>query len=169
MLVAAMNPCSCGYYPDMQKCRCTDADIRRYKNRISQPLLDRIDLCIKVQKISYEELQPKRNEETSAQIRSRVIKAHARQKERYRRENFSYNSQIPADRIPEFCKMDAEEKRHMKLIYETQNLSVRSYHKILKTARTIADLAESEAITMEHLYEAVYYRSIDRDFWEREL
>ena len=65
--------------------------------------------------------------------------------------------------------MDAAEKRHMKLIYETQNLSVRSYHKILKTARTIADLAESEAITMEHLYEAVYYRSIDRDFWEREL
>lgn len=168
MLVAAMNPCGCGYYPDMQKCRCSEMDIRRYKNRISQPLLDRIDLCIKVNKIPYEELYGKKKEETSAQIRTRVIQAHGRQKERYRKKNFCYNSQIPAGEIRKFCALDREQEVQMHLIYENLNLSVRSYHKVLKTARTIADLEGSEKIRMEHLHEALCYRSIDRSFWERE-
>lgn len=168
MLVAAMNPCGCGYYPDMQKCRCSEMDLRRYKNRISQPLLDRIDLCIKVSKIPYEDLYGKKKEETSAKIRSRVLKAHERQKERYQNRGFFYNSQIPAKEIGKICALDKEQETQMRLIYENLNLSVRSYHKVLKTARTIADLEDSEKIRMEHLHEALCYRSIDRSFWERE-
>lgn len=169
MFVAAMNPCGCGYYPDMQKCKCTGADISRYKNKISQPLLDRMDLCVKAEKIPYEELHTKKEEETSDQIRKRVMEAHARQGKRYAMEDFSYNSRIPAEKISRYCTLTPEEVRYMKLIYDMHSLSVRSYHKILKVARTIADLAGSENITMEHLNEAVYYRSIDRNFWEREL
>ncbi len=169
MLVAAMNPCGCGHYPDMQKCRCSEADIRKYKNRISQPLLDRMDLCIKVNKIPYEELHGREKEETSAQIRSRILRAHERQKERYRGRAYCYNSQIPAKEMGQICALDKEQENQMRLIYESLNLSVRSYHKLLKTARTIADLEGSERIRMEHLHEALCYRSIDRSFWEREI
>ena len=167
MLVAAMNPCKCGYYPDMQKCTCTDYEIRRYRNRISQPLLDRMDLCVKVEKVHYQELEQTTQEESSESIRERVVMAHKRQRERYEKEEFFYNSQIPAKKIAIFCALKKDEKRHMQQIYETLNLSVRSYHKILKTARTIADIEGSEEIRMEHLHEAICYRSIDSNFWER--
>lgn len=167
MLVAAMNPCKCGYYPDMQKCTCTDYEIRRYRNRISQPLLDRMDLCVKVEKVHYQELEQTTQEESSESIRERVVMAHKRQRERYEKEGFFYNSQIPAKKIATFCALKKDEKRHMQQIYETLNLSVRSYHKILKTARTIADIEGSEEIRMEHLHEAICYRSIDSNFWER--
>ena len=166
MLVAAMNPCKCGYYPDMQKCTCTDYEIRRYRNRISQPLLDRMDLCVKVEKVHYQELEQTTQEESSESIRERVVMAHKRQRERYEKEEFFYNSQIPAKKIATFCALKKDEKRHMQQIYETLNLSVRSYHKILKTARTIADIEGSEEIRMEHLHEAICYRSIESNFWE---
>ena len=161
------NPCKCGYYPDMQKCTCTDYEIRRYRNRISQPLLDRMDLCVKVEKVHYQELEQTTQEESSESIRERVVMAHKRQRERYEKEGFFYNSQIPAKKIATFCALKKDEKRHMQQIYETLNLSVRSYHKILKTARTIADIEGSEEIRMEHLHEAICYRSIDSNFWER--
>ena len=167
LLFGAMNPCSCGYYPDMQKCTCTDYEIRRYRNRISQPLLDRMDLCVKVEKVHYQELEQTTQEESSESIRERVVMAHKRQRERYEKEGFFYNSQIPAKKIATFCALKKDEKRHMQQIYETLNLSVRSYHKILKTARTIADIEGSEEIRMEHLHEAICYRSIDSNFWER--
>ena len=93
--------------------------------------------------------------------------AHKRQRERYEKEEFFYNSQIPAKKIATFCALKKDEKRHMQQIYETLNLSVRSYHKRLKTARTIADIEGSEEIRMEHLHEAICYRSIDSNFWER--
>ena len=168
MLVAAMNPCNCGYYPDMQKCRCSEADIRRYQNRISQPLLDRMDLCIKINKIPYEELYSRTEEETSAQIRERVIQAHSRQEDRYRKKSFRYNSQIPAKEISLICRLDAKQEKMMRHFYQSLGLSVRTYHKVLKTARTIADLEGSERILTEHLQEALCYRSIDRSFWEVE-
>lgn len=168
MLVAAMNPCGCGYYPDMQKCRCSEADIRRYQNRISQPLLDRMDLCIKINKIPYEELYNRTGEETSARIRERVIQAHSRQEERYRGKSFRYNSQIPAKELPLICSLDSEQEKLIRNLYQKLGLSVRTYHKILKTARTIADLEGSERILTEHLQEAICYRSIDRSFWEVE-
>lgn len=169
MLVAAMNPCACGHYPDMQNCRCSESEIRRYKNRISQPLLDRIDLCIRVDKIPYGELYGKDGEESSAQIRERVIEACERQRERYRGREFFYNSQIPAEQIAEFCRMNRKQKKEMEEIYDCFQLSARSYHKILKTARTIADLDGCPDLKTEHLHEALCYRSIDQSFWERRL
>ncbi|MCI8326250.1 MAG: YifB family Mg chelatase-like AAA ATPase [Lachnospiraceae bacterium] len=168
ILIAAMNPCACGHYPDMQKCRCSESDIQKYKNKISQPLLDRIDLCIKVEKIPYEKLYETGQEESSAKIRERVIQAHERQKRRYEKEEFFYNSQIPAKKIGKFCNLDTEQKELMNCSYENFDLSILSYHKILKTARTIADLEDCAEIKTEHLHEALCYRAIDRNFWESE-
>lgn len=166
MLVAAMNPCNCGYYPDMQRCRCSAASIERYRNRISQPLLDRIDVCIEASPIRFEKLVGEQTEETSAQIRERVIRTHEIQRKRYREEKFRYNCQIPAAKIKQYCSMNEEQERYMKEIYQKLNLTARSYHKILKVARTVADMDESEEIKQCHLNEAVCYRNIDKSFWE---
>ncbi len=169
MLVAAMNPCRCGYYPDMQKCRCTSVSIDRYINRISQPLLDRIDICVEAEPLRFEELTGNGKEETSDEIRERVMHVHKVEQMRYRNEDFSYNSQIPAARISEYCKLTDKQQKHMKQIYKQLNLTARSYHKILKTARTLADMDESEQIENRHLNEAVCYRNIDKKFWESAL
>ena len=166
MLVAAMNPCNCGYYPDMQKCRCSAVSIERYRNRISQPLLDRIDVCIEASHIRFEELVGERKEENSARIRERVVQAHEIQLKRYAGEGFTYNSQIPAAKIKCYCALDEKQEIYMKEIYQKLNLTARSYHKILKVARTLADMDASEKIKQCHLNEAVCYRNIDKRFWE---
>ncbi|MDD6307370.1 MAG: YifB family Mg chelatase-like AAA ATPase [Clostridiales bacterium] len=167
MLVAAMNPCKCGYYPDMQKCSCTKSSIERYLGKISKPLLDRIDICSEASALSYRELSRKKEEETSEVIRRRVEAAQEIQRERYRGEEFCYNSQIPAGRIQEFCGLDRRQERNMEQIYQRLGLTARSYHKILKVARTIADMDESNRILDRHLNEAVCYRSMDKKYWEK--
>lgn len=169
LLVAAMNPCKCGYYPDMQKCRCTDNMIHQYLNRISQPLLDRIDICVETPQLRYEELigAGKEKSETSIQIRERVVRTHEIQIKRFEGTKIRFNSQIPAALISEICPLNRKQEEYMKDIYRKLNLSARAYHKILKVARTIADIDESEKITMTHLNEAICYRSIDKKFWER--
>ena len=169
ILVAAMNPCKCGYYPDMQKCRCTAASIERYINRISQPLLDRIDICVETPQIKFEELNGTKKEECSDTIRERVIEVHAIQKKRYQKEDFQFNSQIPAARIAEYCNLSKDQEKYMKKIYKQLNLTARSYHKILKVARTLADMDGSENILDAHLNEAVCYRNIDKRFWRDSL
>lgn len=169
ILVAAMNPCKCGYYPDMQKCRCTAASIERYINRISQPLLDRIDICVETPQIKFEELNGTKKEECSDAIRARVIEVHAIQKKRYQNEDFQFNSQIPAARIAEYCALSKDQEKYMKKIYKQLNLTARSYHKILKVARTLADMDASENILDAHLNEAVCYRNIDKRFWRDSL
>lgn len=169
ILVAAMNPCKCGYYPDMQKCRCTAASIERYINRISQPLLDRIDICVETPQIKFEELNGTKKEECSDTIRARVIEVHAIQKKRYQKEDFQFNSQIPAARIAEYCALSKDQEKYMKKIYKQLNLTARSYHKILKVARTLADMDGSENILDAHLNEAVCYRNIDKRFWRDSL
>ena len=169
ILVAAMNPCKCGYYPDMQKCRCTASSIERYINRVSQPLLDRIDICVETPQIQFEELNGRKKEECSDTIRERVIRVHAIQRERFREETFQYNSQIPASRIAEYCVLSKNQEQYMKKIYKQLNLTARSYHKILKVARTLADMDGSEAILDSHLNEAVCYRNIDKRFWRDSL
>ena len=166
MLVAAMNPCKCGYYPDAQKCTCSRAAIEKYIGKISRPLLDRIDICAELPQLGFGELKKNGEEETSAQIRARVQRARAIQRERYRNETFCCNSQIPAVRISEFCSLDSQQEEYMEHMYEALNLTARSYHKILKVARTIADMEQSEGIELRHLNEAVCYRSIDKKFWE---
>jgi len=165
MLVAAMNPCKCGYYPDMQKCRCNAASIERYINRISQPLLDRIDICVATMQIPFEELNGESKEETSAQIRERVMEVHERMQYRFREENFLFNSQIPAAKIKEYCKLDAKQESYMEQTYKKLNLTARAYHKILKVARTLADMDKSEKIQMKHLNEAICYRNVDKQLW----
>lgn len=168
MLVAAMNPCACGNYPDMQKCTCSRGEIRRYLGRISKPLLDRIDLCVEVPRLSYEELSsPGKKEENSAEIRKRVKAAWELQRERYDGTGIYYNSQMPAECIEEYCALDKKKKAYLKQIYIKLNLSARAYHKILKVARTVADLDGSREVELEHLNEAVCYRSLDKKFWEQ--
>ena len=166
LLVCAMNPCKCGFYPDRSRCVCSNTSIRQYLSRISQPLLDRIDLCAEAEPVSYRDLTSTAHGESSAQIRVRVLAAQRLQQERFASEPWFFNSQIPSGRIGQFCGLDQEETAYMERAYEKLQLSARAYHKILKVARTIADLDASERITVRHLAEAVCYRSLDKKFWE---
>ena len=155
VLVAAMNPCSCGYYPDLNRCHCTRMSIQRYLSKISQPLLDRIDICVEAPTVNFSMLNKKQNNESSSDIRERVIKAHEIQKRRYADYGYKFNSQIPSNLIENFCKLNDEDMDYMEEMYEKYSLTARTYHKVLKVARTIADMDESETITRIHLQEAL--------------
>lgn len=166
MLVAAINPCRCGYYPDVSRCHCTPLQIRRYLGRISQPLLDRIDLTIEVRPVKIDALQQEANhEESSKDIRCRVERARLMQSIRFENTDYLYNSQLTDKDVESYCCLGPDEADFMKRIYEQFELSARSYHKILKVARTIADLEGSEHISKENLSEAVFYKAIDRSYW----
>ena len=167
MLVAAMNPCPCGAYPDMNRCHCTQNAIDRYLGKISQPLLDRIDICVETSQLTYQDLTTKMDNESSANIRARISDAWQVQKERFAGSNILFNSQIPADRLKEICGITQKEEEYLKQVYQKTHLTARSYHKILRVSRTIADLSGSGRVQMEHLSEAVCYRSFDKKYWER--
>lgn len=137
----------------------------KYQSHISQPLLDRMDICVEAPKISYEELTAEGENESSEVIRRRVARCHRRQYERYRDEPFLHNCQIPAGRLSRFCPLGEKEEHYMGHMYGKLGLTARSYHKILRVARTIADLDGSERIRMKHLNEAVCYRSVGESFW----
>ena len=162
LLLAAMNPCNCGYYPDMNRCRCSQPALQRYFDRISQPLLDRIDISVEVPSLRFKELTSKEQEkgESSKEIQKRVFACHQIQCDRYKGENFSHNSHIPASRLEEFCYLGKQEEAYMEEIYEKMALTARTYHKILRVARTIADLNEKKSIDITHLMEAVCYRTM---------
>ena len=165
LLLASMNPCNCGYYPDMQKCHCTPHTLQRYAQKVSQPLIDRIDICVEAPMVTYTELTGKGNNESSAAIQKRVAVCHQIQQERYRNEAFHYNSRIPAARMEEFCPLGGKEQKYMEGMYQKMSLTARTYHKILRVARTIADCEESKHIRVDHLSEAVCYRSMNERFW----
>ena len=165
LLVAAMNPCPCGYYPDRNQCQCGENQIKKYLNRISQPLLDRIDICVEVAKIPYEALTNCEAEETSEVIRERVVKARDIQKARYKNLGIQTNSQLKVKQIDEICVLDNECKCMMRKVFDKMGLTARSYHKVLCVARTIADLDEKENIEGKHLREALSYRSINQKYW----
>lgn len=167
MLVAAMNPCPCGCYPDPEKCTCTPTKIQMYLSRISQPFLDRIDLCVEAPRIRYEDLTETGRGESSEVIRKRVCKARNIQKERYRGTDINTNSNLGHEDIKRFCGLGEAESRIMKHAFTKMELSVRGYHRIIKTARTIADLDGAEQIQEKHLHEALGYRMIDRKYWRR--
>jgi magnesium chelatase family protein len=158
MLVAACNPCPCGYYPDLNRCSCSAPQIERYRARLSGPLLDRIDLFVRAERMDYKDMVAKQENESSAQIRMRVVRVHEIQKERYRGSAYRFNSALSGKDIEKYCALDAHTTSLMEEIYRKMNLGARSYHKILKVARTIADMNESEQIREEHLLEAVNYR-----------
>ena len=166
MLVAAMNPCSCGYYPDLNKCHCSRASIQRYMSKISQPLLDRIDICAEAPTLNFAQITGRGNNESSEEIRKRVIKCQNLQEERYKEYGFKFNSQIPNSMINKFCSLGAEESEFMEEMYEKYNLTARTYHKVLRVARTIADMDGKQDILICHLQEALLYRGLDKKFWE---
>lgn len=168
LLVAAMNPCPCGNYPDRNKCLCTTTQIHKYLGKISQPLLDRIDLCVDVEKVNYEDLQNGQAEESSAEIRDRVCRAREVQKERYREKGILTNSQLLAKDIEKYCQLGVQEEKFMRQAFERMNLTARTYYKVLCVARTIADLEEAEEISLVHLREALSYRMIDKKYWGRD-
>ncbi len=158
MLVGAMNPCPCGYYPDMQKCSCTPYEVHRYLERISGPILDRIDICVEAAAVDVTDLTTSVMQETSEQICARVTEARRIQQERFAGTGLRFNADMGTKEIRSFCQLRAEEERLLEQVFRKMNLTARSYHRILKTARTIADLAGSYEIREEHLMEALMYR-----------
>lgn len=167
MLVAAMNPCSCGYYPDLNKCHCSENSVLRYLNRISGPLLDRIDLCIEVAQMKYNEMILKEENESSKVIQERVLKAHQRQADRYYGTNIYFNSNLTGTQIVKYCNLTKEVQKYAENIFDKMDLSARVYHRILKVARTIADLEGTENIEVQHISEAICYKTIDKKYWKR--
>ena len=165
LLIAAMNPCSCGYYPDLNKCTCTPSQIQSYSGRVSQPLLDRIDICVEVERVKYEELNMEREEESSVPIRERVLQARKIQEKRYQKIGIYTNSQLRAKDIPEYCALGEKEERLMRQAFEYFGLTVRKYHKVLGVSRTIADLEGKENIEAHHLREALSYRTPEKNYW----
>lgn len=160
MLVCAMNPCKCGWYGHPSgRCRCSESDVRRYQKRISGPLLDRIDLIVEVPALEYGELRSVTPSESSAEIKRRVDAARAVQ--RGRAEDASVNARLGTSALRRYCALDTEGDALMKGAFEALGLSARSYDRILRVARTIADLAGEETIRPEHLAEAIQYRSFE--------
>ena len=166
MVVAAMNPCPCGYYghPSRQ-CTCTEASRKRYRDKVSGPILDRIDLHIEVEPVDYEKLSSRNKEETSAEIRKRVNKAREIQCKRFEGTDISCNAKMSPKVTKEFCVLTEEASNLLKLSFDKLGLSARAYDKILRIARTIADLEESESIELSHIAEAIQFRSLDRKYW----
>ncbi len=167
MLVAAMNPCPCGYFSDLNKCTCTISQIRQYQAKISYPFLGRMDICAEVQGVAYEDLEREETEESSSVIRCRIEKARKRQAERADGDRFIYNAELSGERLLRDCELGRAEKRMMRQAYDRFSLNARTYHKVLKVARTIADLEGEERIGIEHLQEALVYRSMDKKYWGR--
>lgn len=171
MLVAAMNPCRCGFFPDRKKCSCTPIQVKNYLDRISKPFLDRIDICTETIPLKFNEVYEVKDSlkvqkrETSKEIRRRVLKAQEIQKDRYKNEKFKFNSCLVPSNIKKYCTMTSEAEQFLKDILEKMSFSARAYHKILKTSRTIADIEQKSLIEKEHIAEAVCYRSINSKYW----
>jgi len=167
MLVGAMNPCPCGYYgAPKRECRCTPLQIRNYRNKISGPLLDRIDIHIEVPSIGYQELSGLNAGESSAEIRKRIIAARDIQKDRFKGlRKVHCNATMRSKDMGKFCRLKEDAQALLKMAISELNFSARAYDRILKVSRTIADLAGSKQIESEHISEAIQYRTLDRQFW----
>ena len=167
MFVASMNPCPCGYYGSQDKeCTCTMQAITKYMGKISGPLLDRIDIQIEVTPVKYEKLENSNKEETSEQIKERVNKAREIQRARYKEEKIYSNSSLTPKLIEKYCKLDSKSKNILEIAFNKLGLSARAYGRILKVARTIADLEGSKQITKSHIAEAIGYRNLDKKYWK---
>ncbi len=167
MFVSSMNPCPCGYYGSTDKeCTCTPQAISKYIGKISGPLLDRIDIQIEVNSVKYQKLESEENSETSEEIKKRVNKARNIQLERYKQENIYSNSSLTPKLISKYCKLDEDSKKMLQIAFEKMGLSARAYGRILKVARTIADLENSISIKKTHIAEAIQYRSLDKKYWK---
>ena len=167
MLISSMNPCPCGYYNHPEKdCMCPPGMVQKYLNKISGPLLDRIDLHVEVTPVSFTELSSKEKGESSNGIRKRVIDSRVIQERRYDEDKMVHaNAQMSSKQLQKFCNLDKESSEMLKMAMEKLNLSARAYDRILKVSRTIADLSNSENIESQHIAEAIQYRSLDREGW----
>jgi magnesium chelatase family protein len=166
MLVAAMNPCPCGYHGDVKRnCRCSPVQVERYREKISGPLLDRIDLHVEAPAVPYDELRQGAPGEPSAAMRERVVTARQRQQERFGAGKVRVNARMNSAQVRKHCALDAEAEAMLRMAMESLHLSARAHDRILKVARTIADLAGSPAIAAEHISEAIQYRTLDRKLW----
>lgn len=165
IFVGAMNPCTCGYYPDRNRCHCSEPEVARYMRKVSGPILDRIDLCVELQPVAMGYLGKDNQRETSEIIRKRVERAREIQFRRFRNTPFQFNGDIPGPKVEEYCDLGIRELKCMEELYGNLQLSVRSYHRILRVARTIADMDEKERIGVEHLMEAAMYRP-SLEYWK---
>lgn len=166
MLVCAMNPCPCGYYGHpTRKCTCPGGAPAKYLSKVSGPLLDRLDIHIEVPQVDFKKLSDDEPAESSAEIKKRVNEARKIQQERLKGTGISCNGKMTPSQTRQFCKLDEKSKSVLERSFEALGLSARAYDKILRVARTIADLDKSESIELEHLTEAIQYRSLDRKFW----
>ena len=165
MLIASMNPCPCGNYGSKnQICRCTPSQIHNYVSKLSGPLMDRIDLQIEVDNISYDELRTKQEGESSAKIKERINRVRALQRERFANDGIATNAEMGSRELAKYCQIDENCERLLKKAFDKLNLSARGTTRILKVARTIADIEGSENITPAHIAEAIQYRGLDRKY-----
>ena len=166
MLVGAMNPCPCGFFGHPTKeCICSQNAVRKYLNRISGPMLDRMDLHVEVPPVDYDTLSSNSNEETSAQIRERVNKARIIQQKRYEGTGISCNARLTPKLAKIYCKMTEGAEKYLSMSFDNLDLSARAYDRILKVARTVADLEGAEIIDKKHIFTAISFRSLDRKYW----
>lgn len=166
MLIASMNPCPCGYFGARDKnCTCSREQISKYIGKISGPLLDRIDLHVEVEAVDYKSLDSSGPEESSEDIRERVNKARKIGYERYKEHGIYSNSELTPELIEKYCKLGEKERKILEEAFDKMGFSARAYGRILKVARTIADLDEKENIELKHITEAIQYRSLDRKYW----
>jgi magnesium chelatase family protein len=164
-LVASMNPCPCGFLGSDQECKCTPWQAQAYRRKLSGPLLDRIDLHVEVPRLQYEQIRERKSGEDSSQIRSQVAGAREIQAKRFGNYPYQVNAQMGTVQVREFCRLDQESEQLLKNAFVRLHLSARAYDRVLKVARTVADLEASTTIKMNHLAEALQYRSLDRAYW----
>lgn len=165
-LIAAMNPCPCGFFGHPKKeCTCTPRQVSKYLSRISGPMLDRLDIHVEVPPVDFDALKSKGNEETSAQIRARVDKAREIQNARYKGTGITCNARLTPAMLSKFCVLSSEAENALKVVFDKMGMSGRAYDRILKVARTIADLDGSDIIQTAHILQAIQFRSLDRKYW----
>lgn len=162
MILGAMNPCPCGYYPDRNRCRCTPFEIHNYISHISGPILDRIDICIQAPKVEISQLQSSEKGQSSKSLRGKVMRAREKQRKRFEGTAFRFNADLRAGDVEKYCPLRKNEKKMLEDLFHIMDLSARAYHRLIKVARTIADIEESEEISEVHLAEAVCYRAEER-------
>jgi magnesium chelatase family protein len=164
-LIASMNPCQCGLLGSDLECRCTPLQVQRYLNRVSGPLLDRMDIHLEVPRIHYEDLTDNSTGLSTAMMREAIVRAREVQAERFNHLPGMLNSKMGPKEIKQFCQLDARADTMMKMAFKHLRMSARAYDRVLKVARTIADLEQSERVQAHHLAEAIQYRSLDRKYW----
>lgn len=167
LIVGAMNPCPCGYYPDRNRCRCSGYEIDRYLHKISGPVLDRMDIVVETKKVDVAKLGGDRPGEKSACMLERVLKARDMQVKRFKGTSLTFNADMGPAQIRKYCPLGEKEKQMMEELFSTMDLSARAYHKIIKVARTIADLEGNDRIERRHLAEAACYRRTDGKYWRK--